>query len=139
MNLRADKLDISTATLVSQIWANSASVHGNETQPWCVHAMFSQISAITTSQYASYLPLRSCDLAVSVESFDNKSTAHMASEQGVLTAPERPPSFAHSSRLDTRGMSFSLSRVLELRAKPHNQTHNTDPTRELNVFQSRHA
>lgn len=40
----------------------------------------------------------------------------------VLTAPERPPSFAHSSRLDTRGMSFSLSRVLELHAKSPNQT-----------------
>ena len=53
---------------------------------------------------------------------DNKSTAHQQYEQGVLTAPERPPSFAHSSRLDTRGMSFSLSRVLELHAKAANQT-----------------
>ena len=55
------------------------------------------------------------------------STAQQPCVQSVLTAPERPPSFAHSSRLDTRGMSFSLSRVFELHVQLSNQTLSRTP------------
>lgn len=62
--------------------------------------------------------LVSMSVAVHVcDKWVSQGSNSMAQNRGapcVLTAPDRPPSFAHSSRLDTRGMSFSLSRVLEL-------------------------
>lgn len=82
------------------------------------HMWYPQQKVLLICLKGNVIQLLQYKFAADVESSDSVKGCG----QCALTAPERPPSFAHSSRLDTRGMSFSLSRVFELHAKSLGQT-----------------